>query len=142
MRLWSLHPRYLDSKGLVACWRETLLAQKVLGGDTVGYRNHPQLTRFRAGGDPISLIGAYLEGLAAEADSRGYRFNRALVLVPHVPAGPLLTVTAGQLEHERDHLLAKLAVRAVELRGSVPTPPETHRLFSTIPGPIEPWEVP
>ncbi|MGO2533988.1 MULTISPECIES: pyrimidine dimer DNA glycosylase/endonuclease V [Micrococcaceae] len=142
MRLWSLHPRYLDSKGLVACWRETLLAQKVLGGDTVGYRNHPQLTRFRTGGDPISLIGAYLEGVAAEADSRGYRFNRALILEPHAPLTPLLTVTAGQLEHEREHLLAKLAVRAVGLVQTVPMPPETHPLFSTIPGPIEPWEVP
>jgi len=30
MRLWSLHPRYLDAKGLVALWREGLLAQKVL----------------------------------------------------------------------------------------------------------------
>ncbi len=142
MRLWSLHPRYLDSKGLVACWRETLLAQKVLKGGTVGYRNHPQLTRFRTGGDPIPLIGIYLEGIAAEADSRGYRFNRTLILEPHVPVTPLLTVTTGQLEHERDHLLAKLALRAPERMDSVPTQPETHPLFSTVPGPIEPWEVP
>jgi hypothetical protein len=27
MRLWSLHPKYLDAKGLVAVWR--LLAKKV-----------------------------------------------------------------------------------------------------------------
>lgn len=142
MRLWSLHPRYLDSKGLVACWRETLLAQKVLSGETVGYRNHPQLTRFRAGGDPISLIGSYLVGLAAEADSRGYRFNRSLILEPYTPVTPLLTVTVGQLEHEREHLLAKLAVRAFELMEMVPTSPQTHPLFAIIPGPIEPWEVP
>lgn len=37
MRIWSLHPSYLDAKGLVALWRETLLAQKVLLGATVGY---------------------------------------------------------------------------------------------------------
>ncbi|HKX52383.1 MAG TPA: pyrimidine dimer DNA glycosylase/endonuclease V [Nitrosospira sp.] len=37
MRLWTLHPRYLDTKGLVAAWREALLAQKVLSGLTSGY---------------------------------------------------------------------------------------------------------
>jgi hypothetical protein len=30
MRIWSLHPKYLDSKGLVALWRESLLAKNVL----------------------------------------------------------------------------------------------------------------
>lgn len=142
MRLWSIHPRYLDSKGLVACWREALLAQKVLAGGTVGYRNHPQLTRFRTGGDPIPLIGSYLGGLAVEADSRGYRFNRALILEPHAPAMPRLSVTTGQLAHERKHLLTKLAIRAVELVELVPMSPEAHPLFATFPGPIEVWEVP
>jgi hypothetical protein len=27
MRIWTVHPRYLDPKGLVAAWREALLAQ-------------------------------------------------------------------------------------------------------------------
>ncbi len=40
MRLWSLHPKYLDVKGLVRAWREGLLARKALGGETKGYRNH------------------------------------------------------------------------------------------------------
>ena len=39
MRLWSLRPKYLDSQGLVALWREGLLAQAVLRGKTRGYRN-------------------------------------------------------------------------------------------------------
>lgn len=43
MRLWSLHPQYLDAKGLVALWREGLLAQAVLAGQTRGYKRHPQL---------------------------------------------------------------------------------------------------
>jgi hypothetical protein len=43
MRLWSLHPCHLDAKGLVALWREGLLAQKVQACETNGYRNHPQL---------------------------------------------------------------------------------------------------
>ena len=75
MRIWSLHPKYLDRQGLVACWRESLLAQKVLAGQTVGYIRHPQLARFRVLDDPLAGIGSYLQGLADEAARRGYRFD-------------------------------------------------------------------
>jgi hypothetical protein len=34
MRLWSLHPKHLDRQGLLAVWREGLLAQEVLRGET------------------------------------------------------------------------------------------------------------
>jgi len=40
MRLWSLHPRRLDGKGLIASWREGLLARAALAARTRGYRNH------------------------------------------------------------------------------------------------------
>lgn len=79
MRIWSLHPSLLDRRALVACWRETLLAQKVLRGLTRGYTNHPQLIRFRAHPQPLEAVAAYLCGLADEADARGYSFNRALI---------------------------------------------------------------
>jgi len=54
VRLWSVHPEYLDSRGLVALWREALLAQAVLRGETRGYRRHPRLARFRARPDPTA----------------------------------------------------------------------------------------
>ena len=79
MRIWSLHPSLLDRRALVACWRETLLAQKVLRGLTRGYTNHPQLIRFRAHPQPLEAVAAYLSGLADEADARGYSFNRELI---------------------------------------------------------------
>lgn len=79
MRIWSLHPSLLDRRALVACWRETLLAQKVLRGLTRGYTNHPQLIRFRAHPQPLEAVAAYLSGLADEADARGYSFSRALI---------------------------------------------------------------
>ena len=79
MRIWSLHPCLLDRRALVACWRETLLAQKVLRGLTRGYTNHPQLIRFRAHPQPLEAVAAYLSGLADEADARSYSFNRALI---------------------------------------------------------------
>lgn len=144
MRIWSLHPRYLDAKGLVACWRETLLAQKVLDGKTTGYRNHPQLVRFRDRSDPLALIGAYLEGLATEADARGYRFNRSLILRGPLPVLDPLPVTTGQLDHEREHLVAKLAIRSPDRLAAVPSGParpDPHPLFRVVPGPVEPWEV-
>src|SRR5512137_2012141 len=109
MRLWSLHPKYLDRLGLLACWRESLLAQKVLQGETKSYQHHPQLTRFRACPDPLSAIAAYLEALADEADRRGYAFNRQKIissgLVDKIP------VTLGQVLYEWQHLKAKLARR-------------------------------
>ena len=79
MRIWSLRPCLLDRRALVACWRETLLAQKVLRGLTRGYTNHPQLIRFRAHPQPLEAVATYLSGLADEADARGYSFNRALI---------------------------------------------------------------
>jgi hypothetical protein len=80
MRIWSLHPRYLDRQGLTACWRESLLAQAVLAGRTKGYRHHPQLIRFQAQADPLAAVGAYLAGIADEASSRGYRYDATKIL--------------------------------------------------------------
>lgn len=82
MRLWSLPPSLLDRAALIACWREALLAQSVLAGRTRGYKAHPQLTRFRATGDPMGAIGWYLSDLRREAGRRGYSFNGGLVLRP------------------------------------------------------------
>jgi hypothetical protein len=79
MRIWSIHPRYLDSKGLVALWREGLLAQKVLQGATKGYVNHPQLIRFRKTENPVGAVADYLRFVADEAESRGYRFDRGKI---------------------------------------------------------------
>ena len=116
MRMWSLHPSHLDRAGLVACWRESLLAQAVLAGRTRGYRNHPQLERFRgvpAPATPAVAVGAYLWGLREEAVRRGYRFDATRIDLPEPECiGVSLTVTEGQMELERRHLEAKLAGRA------------------------------
>jgi len=140
MRIWTLHPRYLDTKGLVALWRETLLAKKVLEGGTRGYRNHPQLERFRALSEPAAGISAYLIEIHAEAERRGYRFDATKI---GTPAGGLrVPVTQGQLDYEWKHLLAKLARRDPERyqQARAIARPETHPLFELRPGPVEPWE--
>ncbi|WP_336248864.1 pyrimidine dimer DNA glycosylase/endonuclease V [Stomatohabitans albus] len=138
MRLWSLHPKLLDRAALVAGWREGLLAQKVLQGNTKGYRNHPQLDRFRADGDPAALIAGWLLPLAEEATARGYQFNRELIVATPSPAGSL-SVTQGQLELEFAHLHAKVTKRAPEWLHHLDTP-APHSLFRLTPGPVEPWE--
>lgn len=140
MRLWSLHPRYLDPQGLVALWREALLTQAVLAGNTRGYRNHPQLERFRAHSAPRSAISAYLQGVHAEAVARGYSFDRSKIGRVRVHA-PIL-VTSGQVQHEWHHLLQKLAIRNPELHEKWRSldAPECHSLFVLQPGPVESWE--
>ena len=140
MRLWSLHPRYLDPQGLVALWREALLARAVLNGNTRGYRNHPQLDRFRAQPAPRSAISAYLRCIHAEAVTRGYCFDRSKIGRGRLQA-PVL-VTAGQVRHEWQHLLQKLEVRnpALYERWRAISAPECHPLFRVQPGPIESWE--
>src|SRR6185436_9900040 len=114
MRLWSVHPKYLDSRGLVALWREGLLAQAVLRGRTEGYRNHPQLQRFREQDSPVGAIADYLRCVHAEAGRRGYSF--AEQKVSRARATGVIPVTRGQLRYEWKHLMAKLATRNPELR--------------------------
>jgi hypothetical protein len=140
MRLWSLHPRYLDRAGLVALWREALLAQAVLRGATQGYGRHPQLVRFRSHSDPAGAIAAYLEGICREAQRRGYRFDAAKI-GSHCAELPI-AMTRGQLRYERQHLLKKLLVRdpsCYEALRAVDEP-EPHPFFTAVPGEIEAWE--
>jgi len=110
MRLWSLHPKYLDQKGLVALWREGLLAKKVLQGETKGYKNHPQLDRFKDLKNPVAGILAYLQHVWSEASLRGYNFDNSK-LNGWQPLDFQIVVTEAQLEFERGHLLKKLKKR-------------------------------
>jgi len=140
MRLWTMHPRYLDPQGLVACWREALLAQKVLSGKTRGYRNHPQLLRFRSSPDPLSAIAAFLHEIATEAERRGYKFDARKILRPR--GAQKIRETRGQLDYEWAHLKRKLKVRAPaiarQLRGV--EKPQAHPLFRITVGKVRDWE--
>jgi hypothetical protein len=140
MRIWSLHPKYLDRQGLLACWRETLLAQKVLQGGTKGYLNHPQLIRFRLCPDPLAAIGTYLAFLAEEAEARGYGFNRSKINPSRM--ANKIPVMSGQVLFEWAHLKAKLARRDLPRleRFSGIDLPESHPLFIIVTGEIESWE--
>ena len=140
MRLWTLHPKYLDAKGLVAVWREALLAQQVLRGGTVGYRSHPQLVRFREQRHPLGCVAAYLAGIHDESSVRGYRFDASKIGRRRSSAP--LRETRGQLLHEWRHLKRKLRrrspahfrrLRQIEV-------PEAHPLFRIVAGGVRDWE--
>jgi len=140
MRLWSLHPRYLDPQGLVALWREGLLAQAVLMGKTKGYTRHPQLERFAEQASPAACLAEYLRAVQAEATRRGYSFV-ASKINRRTWAGQI-TVTRGQVDHEWRHLRRKLAARSPEWARAVGriARPLTHPLFRVVPGPVAGWE--
>jgi hypothetical protein len=141
MRLWSLHPRHLDAKGLVALWREGLLAQNVLLGKTRGYRNHPQLNRFKDSRNPVGAIASYLRCVVDEANRRGYHFDRSKIVNKRIRGK--LPVTSGQLEFELEHLLRKLKARDPAmykvLKSGIAIEP--HCLFRKVKGNVEQWEI-
>lgn len=142
MRLWSVHPKYLDAKGLVALWRETLLAQQVLLGKTKAYANHPQLNRFKARNNPVDLIGFYLMQIYTEAVHRGYNFNKSKIIKTNIDIEKI-PVNKGQLIYELKHLKNKLHQRDTKKLDSINTVtiPETNPLFYMVNGDIEDWEV-
>ncbi len=140
MRLWSLHPKYLDPQGLVALWRETLLAQAALRGETRSYRNHPQLDRFKNHTAPLAAISLYLKGIYVEAKARGYAFDKSKIKPARKTVS--LSVTTGQMVYEWEHLLAKLKVRnpALYRKWRNMEVSEAHPLFTVRAGDIELWE--
>ncbi|OPX58804.1 MAG: hypothetical protein A4E25_01477 [Methanobacterium sp. PtaB.Bin024] len=140
MRLWSLHPKYLDSKGLVAVWREGLLAKAVLNGKTKGYKNHPQLIRFKNQKEPLIFIDSYLNNVFKEARNRGYNFDHEKI--GSQTTKKHITVTQGQMKYEFKHLKEKLKTRdwdkyqeLTQINLPIPNP-----IFRVIPGDVESWE--
>ncbi|MBN1378560.1 MAG: DNA lyase [Gammaproteobacteria bacterium] len=140
MRLWSIHPQYLDSKGLVALWREGLLAQNVLLGKTRGYKNHPQLVRFKNTSNPVGAIASYLRSVVDEADKRNYRFDRSKIISRRYNGK--IYVTSGQVKYEFQHLLGKLKTRDPLLykQCRMTTRVKVHPLFKKVTGKVASWE--
>lgn len=139
MRLWTLHPKYLDRQGLLAVWREGLLAQKVLQGLTKGYTQHPQLLRFKAHTEPLHAIANYLQEIQREATRRGYQFDAQKILATAPTAQ--IVATTGQLQYEWQHLLQKLQRRdPPRYQDLHAVSPDAHPLFQVVPGAVENWE--
>jgi len=138
MRLWTIHPKYLDHKGLTALWRESLLAKKVLQGKTKGYKNHPQLKRFK--NLSLKFINTYLYYIYKESCRRGYCFDKRKIDKPLTKKK--IYSTTGQLEYEFKHLKNKLKKRSKQTYNKLLKikSPEPNPLFKIRKGKIEDWE--
>jgi len=141
MRIWSIHPSNLDAKGIVAVWRETLLAKNVLEGKTKGYTNHPQLIRFRETQNPVAYINTYLQIVYEEALKRGYNFDQSKI--GKTIKNAKIDCTDAQLKYETEHLKNKLKVRDKNRYESLKNTEllASHPLFNIVKGEIESWEI-
>lgn len=141
MRIWSIDPKYLDVKGLVAAWREALLAKNVLLGKTKGYVNHPQLNRFKNIKNPVNYIDLYLNSLYEEALKRNYKFDKTKIGRLSNPKEKI-SITNGQIKFEFDHLLKKLKIRDLEkYKENLKTKKiDINPIFKEVKGKIENWE--
>jgi hypothetical protein len=139
MRLWSIHPKYLDCKGLTALWREGLLARKVLSGKTKGYKNHPQLIRFKNQKNPVKAINSYLSFVFEESKRRCYKFNRNKI---RDTSAKKISINKGQIDYEFTLLkkrLGKRDPRTYKFLLKIKNP-KPHPLFIVKKGPVEGWE--
>jgi hypothetical protein len=141
MRIWSIHAKYLDTKGLVALWRESLLAKHVLENKTKGYKNHPQLRRFKTLQQPLHAINYYLSIVHEEATKRNYRFD--LQKINYDFDLVKMNVTRGQVDYEIAHLKNKLRQRDPAKWNEISAIEtlETHPLFTVVEGATEDWEI-
>jgi len=141
MRLWSLHPKYLDPKGLIAVWREALLAKNVLQGKTKGYKNHPQLERFKNHPSPIKALNYYLLEIYNEATKRNYNFDKNKISKVNKDLEKI-KITSEQIKYEFEYLKKKLEKRNIvfykKLLKTKNT--EVHSIFTIVRGNVEDWE--
>lgn len=142
MRLWSIDFSYLDRPGLLACWRESLLARNVLYGLTEGYKHHPRLARFKPSGDPVTAINTYLYYILLESRNRNYSFDENRLDYSSINTDFHMPVTVGQVTYEFKLLLSKLKTRSPvnfnKIKGI--DRPSTCRLFIQVEGDAENWD--
>lgn len=141
MRLRSIHPKHLDSKGLVALRRESLLAKKVLEWKTKWYKNHPQLNRFKEQKNPISAINLYLQHIYIEAGNRWFSFDKSKFNI--ISDIEKLTVTKWQIEFEKQHILNKTKNRDIKKYEEIKNSKiiKAHPIFEIIEWDIEDREI-
>ena len=142
MGLWSIDLGWLDSIGIVALWRESLLARAVLEGKTNGYVNHPQLYRFKSSEKPLAAIETYLYYVFEESLKRGFNFDNEKIRNSLIDKNIKISVSQGQLDYELKLLKLKLKQRSQEYYKNISTinKGNLNSMFASHPGSIEVWE--
>jgi hypothetical protein len=139
MRIWTVHPRYLDVKGFVALWRETLLGMETLKKHVkcqhyIPWYKHPQLAPFKAQSDPILYISNYLYLVLEESRRRNYNFDGSkLDAIPYCENLPLIKASREVLVHEWLVCLGRYRVRSPkwfeEVKDISPLEVDPHPLY-------------
>jgi hypothetical protein len=129
--------------GLIAAWREGLLAKKVLEGKTKGYKKHPQLVRFKEHESPMNAIDAYLLEIYKESKIRGYNFDENKIKdAKFAKLQNKIPITSGQIRFEFTHLLNKLKFRDREKYNEIKSVKciEANPIFVVVEGKVAAWE--
>lgn len=153
MRLWTIHPKYLDGKRLTSQWKEGIQMMhiwKEIGENPepakrLGYVSHPQVRRLSnllvADSGLISLLlHQHLTAVHEESVQRSYSFNKKLIddLAPDCKNAPKVYVTMGQVAYE----FALMATKNNEWSQKVAIDPYMlcNPIFQVVSGSIESWE--
>ncbi|OQB09054.1 MAG: hypothetical protein BWY21_00959 [Parcubacteria group bacterium ADurb.Bin216] len=150
MRLWSIHPVYLDDIGLSRCYYEGIGGLKTM----LGMQRHPQLNRFKQSKDPVNnlkyyLIHVYTESVFREKDYKHFELLEDLCLKSYKP--DYIPVSNKQLEFEIRWLVGKMSTercynshqkieRLMYDYQNKNISSLTHHLFNVVDGEIEDWE--
>jgi hypothetical protein len=122
MRVWTIHPKYLDDKGLGGVWMDALLVQKLVhGGECGNYRKHPQCQRWLKGPMERYLLSIYLIEVWLEAKMRGFDYKHEKITMVDAPNSASnqpsrMLVDAEEVKVEKDLLVTKLRDRGEDQR--------------------------
>jgi hypothetical protein len=114
-------------------------------GKTKGWKNHPQLIRFKNHNAPIHAIGFYLFIIYNEGCKRGYSYNKSKMF-KIVEKVSMINISKEQLAYEFEILKNRVRGRDhtkfLELLefGKKESYPKPHPLFHVIDGKVALWE--
>jgi hypothetical protein len=121
VRIWDVHPGYLDRLGLLAEHREAHALLSVIRAGKRGYSRHPETLRWVS---HVPALGARHDQLAAELDLRGYRHRSPAPWVGDDWPPVFLDPPGEQLRL----LAVKLAAR--RSAGRIPLPRNSQELWA------------
>lgn len=136
MRLWTIHPEYLDNKQLSTLWRDTLLAKNVLSGLTKHHKSDSQLNRFQNHPIPRKAINFYLSIIWEESQNRNMPFDESKFSKTSLKEKEFIEVNTGQVSFEFKRLKQEQKNDIIQIPAKI----KIHPLFKSVNGPVEVWE--
>lgn len=122
MRIWDVHPGYLNRNSLLGEHNEIHALVSICLNNKKGYASHPETVRWKGF---LSALALRHELLVAEMVLRGYRHNSPVPLTAHHERWP----TAYVDPPERQFLLLREKYRGREM-GRIPLPKNAQQLWA------------